>query len=152
MSRAPFQILVFPYTRLKDSNDYTYAIFRRSREGYWQGIAGGGEDEEKPLEAAMREAFEEAGIPLNSQYRSLNSISTHSVVDVVGYFMWGPDTFVIPEYCFGVELDEMDLSISNEHSEYKWVAYEEARKILKWDSNRVAIWELNQRLIRESLK
>lgn len=60
----------------------------------------------------MREAFEEAGIPLNSKYRSLNSRSTHSVVDVVGYFMWGPDTFVIPEYCFGVELDEMDLSLS----------------------------------------
>ncbi|RAN74917.1 NUDIX pyrophosphatase, partial [Bacillus sp. SRB_28] len=38
------------------------------------------------------------------------------------------------------------------HSEYKWVTYEEAREILKWDSNRVAIWELHQRLIRESSK
>ncbi|MEK4662972.1 NUDIX pyrophosphatase [Priestia sp. FSL H7-0729] len=152
MSRAPFQILVFPYTRSDDSNDYVYAIFRRAKEGYWQGIAGGGEDEEKPLEAAMREANEEAGISLNSRYMSLKSSSTHSVVDVIGYFMWGPDTFVIPEYCFGVELDVKDISLSDEHTEYKWVTYEEAREMLKWDSNRVAIWELNQRLIGDSSK
>jgi hypothetical protein len=51
MARAPFQVLVYPYR--KNSNEQIeYALMKRSNEGFWQGIAGGGEDNEKPLEAA----------------------------------------------------------------------------------------------------
>lgn len=154
MARAPFQILVFPYIRSTkmDSNDILFALFRRSREGYWQGIAGGGEEGETILEAAKREANEEAGIQINRKYINLNTSSTHSVIDVVGYFMWGLNTYVIPEYCFGVEIEVQDLSLSCEHKEYKWVTYEEAIDMLKWDSNKTALWELNQRLLRENSK
>ncbi len=152
MARAPFQILVFPYIKKTDSNEFLFALFRRSREGYWQAIAGGGEEGEEIVEAAKREANEEAGIQISSKYKKLNSSSTHSVIDVVGYFMWGLDIYVIPEYCFGVEIDVQDLSLSSEHKEYKWVTYEEAFEMLKWDSNKTAIWELNQRLMRENSK
>jgi len=38
MARAPFRILVFPYKMLDDNP--MYALFRRSDEGFWQGIAG----------------------------------------------------------------------------------------------------------------
>lgn len=41
--RAPYQVLIFPYIKTDDS--IQYAIFNRSDYGYWQGIAGGGEDE-----------------------------------------------------------------------------------------------------------
>ncbi|MCQ6568992.1 NUDIX pyrophosphatase, partial [Bacillus mycoides] len=40
--RAPYQVLIFPYIKTDDS--IQYAIFNRSDYGYWQGIAGGGED------------------------------------------------------------------------------------------------------------
>ena len=32
--------------------------------------------------------------------------------------------------------------LSNEHTEYKWLTYDEARKLLKWDSNKVAMYEI----------
>lgn len=34
-----------------------YALLKRSDAGYWQGIAGGGENEEKPVEAAKSHPF-----------------------------------------------------------------------------------------------
>jgi dATP pyrophosphohydrolase len=51
LARAPFQILVFPYCK-DDSGKIQYAIFSRADYFCWQGIAGGGEDKETPLEAA----------------------------------------------------------------------------------------------------
>jgi len=59
MARAPFQVLILPFRQAADG-DWQYGVLRRSDE-YWQGIAGGGEDGEAPLEAAMREMEEEAG-------------------------------------------------------------------------------------------
>ena len=29
-----------------------------------------------------------------------------------------------------------------EHTEYKWLTYDEGRKLLKWDSNKVAMYEI----------
>ena len=60
MTRAPFQVLIYPYRRIHEDG-FEYAVFKRADEGFWQGISGGGEDGESPLEAARREAFEEAG-------------------------------------------------------------------------------------------
>lgn len=62
MSRAPFQVLVYPYQKLEDGT-FNYALFRRADQRWWQRIAGGGEDDELPEQAARREAHEEAGIP-----------------------------------------------------------------------------------------
>lgn len=58
--RAPFQVLIFPYTRAADGT-LRYAVFRRANLGVWQGLAGGGEDGETPAQAARRETAEEAG-------------------------------------------------------------------------------------------
>ena len=55
MSRAPFQVLALPY-RITSDSVILYALFKRepSTGSYWQGIAGGGENSESPLEAAKR--------------------------------------------------------------------------------------------------
>jgi len=60
--REPFQILVLPYK--KTTSVLEYAILRRSDAKYWQFVAGGGEDKEKPLETAKRETEEEIGIAI----------------------------------------------------------------------------------------
>ncbi len=51
--RAPFQVLVFPYRQRGE--EIELLIGRRAQEGYWQGIAGGGEDNESLLAATIRE-------------------------------------------------------------------------------------------------
>jgi len=80
VARAPFQVLIFPFHRT-DSN-LEYAIFRRADAGYWQGVAGGGEGEETPLEAARREAKEEAGISPESPFTALDAVSNKPVEHV----------------------------------------------------------------------
>lgn len=39
-----------------------------------------------------------------------------------------------------------EIRLSDEHSEFKWVAYDEAIKLLNFDSNKTALWELKMRL------
>jgi dATP pyrophosphohydrolase len=110
-------------------------------------MAGGGEDGETSLDAVKREAWEEAGLPAHAQYVALDSMTTIPVLSVVGSFLWGRAVYVIPEYSFGVRADKPELALSQEHTEYRWVRYEEAQRLLKWDSNKTALWELDQRLI-----
>jgi len=149
-NRAPFQVLVIPYRRASaDVRKLEYAIFRRNERsgGYWQGIAGGGEGRETSLQAAIRESNEEAGIPANANFLALKSMCTIPVEHVCG-FHWGDQHLVIPEYAFAVECSNHEIVISSEHIEYKWVNYSEAAGLLKWDSNRCALWELHERLLR----
>jgi len=145
MSRAPFQILVIHFYR-GEPGKAEYAVFRRSDAGYWQGIAGGGEGKETPLQAARRESQEEAGIPEDAQFITLDTVCSVSVDNFADGTLWDKDILVIPEYFFGVEMGSKEITISAEHLEYRWVEYEEALSMLKWDSNKTALWELNRRL------
>ncbi len=143
--RAAFQVLVLPYLEAKDGT-FRYALFRRADAKYWQGVAGGGEQGESPLDAARREAQEEAGIPPNTAFVALDSTTTIPVVHVTGDFRWGPDVLVIPEHTFGARCTAPELQLSDEHTEYRWCSFDEATANLQWDSNRSALWELDHRL------
>jgi dATP pyrophosphohydrolase len=138
-------VLVFPY-RLREDGEIAYAVFRRRDEVLtWQAIAGGGEDDEVPLEAARREAWEETGIEPSRPYLELASTASIPVIHFAE-LRERDDLFVIPEYCFAVEVADSNLRISNEHTEYAWLPFPEAQAVLRWDSNKTALWELDQRL------
>ncbi|MQR94572.1 NUDIX hydrolase [Fictibacillus phosphorivorans] len=142
--RAPYQVLVIPF--ICNENVIEYAILKRSDMEYWQGIAGGGENEENPEQTARREAFEETGLGEDCRLITLDAKASLPVEHVVGHFLWGEDVLVIPEHTFGIEATDQKLDLSKEHSVYKWVSYEEALSSLKWDSNKTALWELHTRL------
>jgi dATP pyrophosphohydrolase len=145
--RAPLQILVFPY-RMGRAGSHEFAVFRRSDDAkIWQGIAGGGEDDETPLQAAIRESNEEAQIPEELDYQQLDSVFTVPVAFVRG-FEWGPDVLVIPQHTFGVNIGNHMIVLSEEHTEFVWCGYEEAVEKLTFESNQLALWELNHRLTR----
>ena len=145
MARAPFQVLIYPY-RKTSRGHIEYALMRRVDEGYWQGIAGGGEDEERPLEAARRETYEESGIPPTAEFLQLDTIEPVPVTEFRDSYTWGDNVYVIPQYCFGVAAQDIQIVISREHTEYKWFTYEEAYKSIKYDGNKTALWELDKRL------
>ena len=44
------------------------------------------------------------------------------------------------------------IKISEEHDEFKWVSYSEAKKLLKYDSNKSALWELDEKIKRGLIK
>jgi dATP pyrophosphohydrolase len=150
MKRAPFQVLVLPF-RCRKGKSPLYAIFRRADSGVWQGIAGGGESTESPLESARREAREEGGISEANSYFSLESRCTIPVVNIRG-FKWGPNVLVIPEYTFGVQMTSAEITLSSEHSEYRWTSYAVAHRLLEWNSNKNALWELDTRIKKHKLK
>ena len=145
--RAPYQVLVFPY--YKGDRGIEYAIFRRSDASWWQAISGGGEEGETIIESAKREAWEEGGISKDSLYIRLDTINSIPAEEFANSINWSSDIYVIPENCYGVEILDKELILSYEHTEYKWMSYDEAILHLKWDGNKVALWELNKRLSKK---
>jgi dATP pyrophosphohydrolase len=127
--RAPFQILVLPF-RLT-ATEPEFAVLKRRDDDNWQFVAGGGEDNETPLQAARRETQEEIG--LAGEMIKLDSISTVPKNCFAAADSWGP-------------AEDAEPGLSSEHTEIKWLPYQQAYEILKWDSNRNALWELNERL------
>jgi dihydroneopterin triphosphate diphosphatase len=148
MNIRAFQVLVFPF-RKNGNAGYQFAIFRRIRSGLWQAISGGGGNSESFIEAAVRESFEEAGIPTSADYfclETVNSVPVHYFSEPT------PDgRYVIEEHSFAVDCSDVEIALSAEHSEYRWVDYETGMKLLKWDSNKTALWELNQRLTNNKM-
>jgi len=144
MVRAPFQILIILYQ--KNNETIRYCLFERTQpQNQIQFVAGGGEDKETPIEAAARELWEETGViraaflPLKSLcYIPTNIFSTEQRK------IWGKELHVIPEYSFGAEVEATtEIRLSNEHIGFRWVTYEDAWAVLKWDSNRTALYELD---------
>jgi dATP pyrophosphohydrolase len=145
MPRAPFNVLVYPYRRTH-AGQLEYALLKRSDQGFWQAIAGGGEDDETPLEAARRESYEEAGIPPTCAFLQLDTVEPVRVTEFKVSYLWGEDVYVIKQYCFGVEAQDIQIRISREHSEYMWLPYGKADQLVKYDGNKTALWELDKRL------
>ena len=147
--RAPFQILAIPYRITNEK--FLYCVFHRSDHDQWQFVAGGGENNETPEQAAKREIFEESGVvaenvtPLTTMcYVTADCFSEKARAN------WSRDTYVIPEYSFAFECSD-NVVISREHTEYAWLTYEETIARLKWDSNKTALYELDNRLIDKNL-
>jgi dATP pyrophosphohydrolase len=62
--------------------------------------------------------------------------------------LWGAVTYVVVQKAFGVRLSGQEIVLSDEHTEYHWLQYDDAALLLRWDSNKTALCELNERLQR----
>ena len=150
MARAPLQVLVLPFRRRGDGG-IEYAIFRRAdhADACWQGLAGGAEQGESAEQAAQREMTEEACIPADARLIPLDATASVPAVHFAASRSWGPDVYVVTEHAFGVRVPEgHTIVLSDEHSECRWLPYEAAAALLTWDSNKTALWELDERLRR----
>lgn len=152
MLRQAKQIHIYLY-RKNRRNLYEFAIFQRSdNELWWQGISGGVEYCETIEEAARREAFEEAGIRGKLPLYRLESISylPTYIFDSEIQEKWGKDIVVVPMYFFAMPFDG-EIKISYEHSDVKWLLYEDAMELVYFDDQKTALWELKERLKRKNL-
>lgn len=149
--RLPKQVLIIPYRIIDDKVEY--CIFKRKNMQIWQWISGGVEDfDEDIISAAKREMCEETGITEDVNITELEGLTKIPVVNIVKEFKWGDDIFYAEEYSFAVNINDKKIKISEEHSEYKWCSYDEAKSLLKYDSNKSALWELNEKIKREVIK
>ena len=119
-------------------------MFHRVDYDLWQFVSGGGELGETPLDTAKREGFEEAGIATTASYLPLDSQATVPACWFPAWSTWPANILVIPEHAFAVEVDEVQRS--DEHRDLRWCSVRDAMSLLEFDSNRHAMWELNERL------
>lgn len=150
--RAPFQVLVIPY--LLDGDRPFYCILKRSDAYYWHFIAGGGEDDETPAQAALRQARQEIGASDAGQIFPLE-FSTYvpaAVVSEKHRQHWPAGTYLLPELYFAIRLESNAVKLSHEHTEFCWVAFDQAISLLHWQSNTVGLYELNERIKRGDWK
>ena len=145
MARQPLQVIVIPF-RERGEAGYEFAVFHRADGSMWQFIAGGAEDGEMVEQAARREAAEEAGIPEGARLIRLESRASVPRTAFCQTEHWPRDLLVVPEYSFAVDATGEQLVLSHEHDKVSWLSFEEAMRLLTWDSNRTALWELNERL------
>ena len=94
----------------------------------------------------MRETFEETGIVAGDALLSLDSRASIPVAAFADTAHWPKNLFVVPEYAFGLLVSDTTVRLSDEHVEVAWLPFREAHERLTWDSNKVALWELEQRL------
>ncbi|MBD2809862.1 NUDIX domain-containing protein [Xenorhabdus sp. Vera] len=145
--RLPAQVLVVPY-QVKDG-ELLFTILKRRDMDMWQWIAGGVEENESIVDAALRESEEELGIH-SSKLEIMPLESKCSIPKL--YFEarknWPDDIYTVTEHTFAVRMaPDSEISLSSEHSLYKIIKFSELENYNTWDSNRTAAWELHQRLL-----
>lgn len=112
-NRIPYYLL------LKRSSDVVYA-------GSWRMVGGKIEQEEKAWQTAQRELKEETGLQIEKLW----------AVPFVNQF-YEPDkdrVNVIP--VFAAQVREGVVTLSPEHSEYKWATFEETFAELPWPAQK----------------
>ena len=145
MSLKRSKVLVFPFIRDR-AGRVQYAVFKKvdtplGKQGdYWQSIAGGVEEGETLIEAAKREAWEEGGISPDAEFLDLHIKSSYPVGDMV-----------VEQAAFAVRLNSRKITLSEEHSEVRWLSFEEALALLKFEDYKTALKALNARLAVENL-
>jgi 8-oxo-dGTP pyrophosphatase MutT (NUDIX family) len=110
----------------KENGEIYYLLLRaKFKSEYWEFPKGLIEEkDENPLEAAKREVWEETGI------RDVRFIK--NFIEKIDYFYRRNGELINKEVTFFLaECLNQHVNISDEHLEYKWVRYDEARKMLR---------------------
>lgn len=119
-----------------------------AKGGFWQPPCGGVEAQESLLEAAYREVAEETGIQRDRVVAVLPDVHTFTMSS---HYLTGELMPPITEHVFGFEVDkEVQVSLGQnvtvEHEKFRWVSFEEALRLLKWENNKDAFRALNELL------
>ena len=144
--RQPIQVLVYPVRHTVEGN-WEYLLLRRmpGREGFWQGVTGGVEENEDLLEAAARELIEETGL-VRSDLQAIDYSYSFPVDDRFRY-LYPSGTDSITEHVFLARItNEQRPELSEEHDQYRWCKFDEALSLLRWPENMEALKRCNRLL------
>ena len=103
---------------------------KQSYSGLWQMVTGKIEGEEKAHQTVMREIKEETGLLPVQLW----------VAPTINSFYEPKDEYIclLPVFTARVKR-EAKVILSEEHTEYKWVRKDEAKKLLAWPGQRDAV-------------
>jgi dATP pyrophosphohydrolase len=118
-----------------------YLILKRNKnkiyEHLWQGVAGKIEKDEKAWQTAIRELKEETGLDPSNIF----------IADHVSRFYEtkGDRVNLVP--VFGIEVNSKDVILSDEHVDFKWVHYADARNTLVWNGQKKGLEVVNDMIL-----
>lgn len=121
------------YVFNRKSKEIRFLLLKRAKtkiyEHLWQGVAGKIEAGETSWEAAIRELKEETGFEPVRIF----------VADHVSKFYeaHGDRVNLVP--VFGIEVDNEEVILSDEHCEFKWVDFNTAHQTLIWSGQKDGI-------------
>ena len=121
------------YVFNRKSKEIRFLLLKRAKtkiyEHLWQGVAGKIEAGEAAWEAAIRELKEETGFEPVRIF----------VADHVSKFYeaHGDRVNLVP--VFGIEVDNEEVILSDEHCEFKWVDFTTAHQTLIWSGQKDGI-------------
>lgn len=124
-----------------------YAVFRRADDGCWQGVEGGAEQDEDLVTAARREAAEESGLTGGYPLYQLDMTSGVRRTRFAASKHWPSGLYIVTRHFFAMDVtaESNPVTLSHEHSEFRWAPYEDASAILRYDDDKTALWELDSR-------
>ena len=138
MKKIPISVLIIVYTKNKN----ILLLNKKGKNSMWQSITGSLQINEKPLDAAKRELFEETGIVSNN----IIDCKKEHIFEI--YEMWRhkyEDGITHnTEHVFKLELDDIvDIKLdSDEHDSFEWATRVKAAEKVFSHTNRQAIFDL----------
>ena len=108
---------------------------RADKKGFWQSVTGSLEGDETPLQASIREVFEETG--LDATKYNLQNWQASNVYGIYPHwrYRYAPGIIENTEHLFGLELPSaLPIKLSpDEHVRYEWVDWREAAtRVFSW--------------------
>jgi len=133
--------VVDTYVFRKIRNGYKFLLLKRAEtkiyEHLWQGVAGKIEEGETAWQAAVRELKEETGLTPKRMF----------IADHVSTFYEQNGDLINLVPVFGIETETKHITLSSEHSEYKWMDFEDAERTLAWNGQKKGIRNVYEMLI-----
>lgn len=137
--------LVEAHVFRKVENNIEFLLIKRADDdelfpGLWQMVTGSINEDEKAYETAIREIKEETGLTILKLWVAPNVNSFYNQTkDVMS---------MIPVFAALVDVNSK-IVLSNEHSDYKWVDINEAKKMLAWNGQRKSVDTIHQYFTEE---
>jgi len=123
----------------KNGEDFEVLLLKRSpdRGGFWNVVNGTFEFGETIPQCRERELFEETGIKKILQWSDeLNRFSFKYI-----------DGYVVVVLVYSVEVSSnQEVAINEEHTEYKWVSFDEAINLMKFEDDKKGLQICRDRL------
>ena len=130
------------YVYFQKAKEVEFLLLKRNKnklyEHLWQGVAGKIEKDEKAWETAVRELKEETGLAPKKMF----------VADHVSRFYEKHKDRMNLVPVFGIEVDSKDVTLSNEHIDYKWLDFEEAFDTLIWNGQKQGLKTVYNMLLK----